>query len=152
MNSNLNFEFWPIWYRPKPEPGRTRLNRTGSHQFGEPAPDAPDEMDQNAPVPGPASEMAYMWSRSDCTEARAISHPAPPPSVAPVFSSPHRHLPIGKAASPDLVLTFLPGSPPPPATDLTVSFLHLASSPRELVDPLPRGRQAHVQMPRGSSC
>ena len=41
MNSNLNFEFGPVWYRPKPEPGRTgltgnRSNRTGSHRFGEP--------------------------------------------------------------------------------------------------------------------
>ena len=23
LNSNLNFEFGPVWYRPKPEPGRT---------------------------------------------------------------------------------------------------------------------------------
>ena len=43
LNSNLNFEFGPVWYRPKPEPGRTgltgnRLNRTGSHRFGEPWP------------------------------------------------------------------------------------------------------------------
>ena len=41
LNSNLNFEFGPVWYRPKPEPGRTgltgnRSNRTGSHRFGEP--------------------------------------------------------------------------------------------------------------------
>ena len=41
MNSNLNFEFGPVWYRPKPEPGRTgltgnRSNQTGSHWFGEP--------------------------------------------------------------------------------------------------------------------
>ena len=25
MNSNLNFEFGAVWYRPKPEPGRTGL-------------------------------------------------------------------------------------------------------------------------------
>ena len=36
LNSNLNFEFRPVWYRPKPEPDRTSLtgnrsNRTGSH-------------------------------------------------------------------------------------------------------------------------
>ena len=41
MNSNLNFEFRPVWYRPKPEPGRTNLtgnrsNRTGSHRFCKP--------------------------------------------------------------------------------------------------------------------
>ena len=45
FNSNLNFEFGPVWYRPKPEPGRTSLTgyrtgltgyRTGSHRFGEP--------------------------------------------------------------------------------------------------------------------
>ena len=41
FNSNLNFEFGPVWYRPKPEPGRTgltgnRSNRTSSHRFGEP--------------------------------------------------------------------------------------------------------------------
>ena len=41
MNSNLNFEFGPVWYRPKPEPGRTNLtgnrsNRTGSHRFCKP--------------------------------------------------------------------------------------------------------------------
>ena len=41
LNLNLNFEFWPIGYWPKPEPVRTgltgnRSNRTGSHRFGEP--------------------------------------------------------------------------------------------------------------------
>jgi len=41
LNLNLNFEFWPVGYRPKPEPARTgltgnRSNRTGSHRFGEP--------------------------------------------------------------------------------------------------------------------
>ena len=40
-NSNLNFEFGPVWYWPKPEPDRTgltgnRLNRTGSHRLGKP--------------------------------------------------------------------------------------------------------------------
>ena len=41
MNLNLNFEFGPVWYRPKPEPVRTgltgnRSNRTGSHRFCKP--------------------------------------------------------------------------------------------------------------------
>ena len=41
LNSNLNFEFGPVWYRPKPESDRTgltgnRSNRTGSHLLGEP--------------------------------------------------------------------------------------------------------------------
>ena len=41
LNSNLNFKFGPVWYRPKPKPGRTSLtgnrsNRIGSHRFGEP--------------------------------------------------------------------------------------------------------------------
>ena len=41
MNLNLNFEFWPVGYRPKLEPVRTDLtgnwsNRTGSHRFDEP--------------------------------------------------------------------------------------------------------------------
>ena len=41
FNSNLNFEFGPVWYRPKPEPGRTgltgnRSNRIGSHWFCKP--------------------------------------------------------------------------------------------------------------------
>ena len=41
LNSNLNFEFWSVGYRPKPEPVRTgltgnRSNRTGSHRLGEP--------------------------------------------------------------------------------------------------------------------
>ena len=41
LNLNLNFEFGPVWYRPKPKPGQTgltgnRSNRTGSHRFGEP--------------------------------------------------------------------------------------------------------------------
>ena len=36
LNLNLNFEFWPVGYRSKPEPVRTgltgnRSNRTGSH-------------------------------------------------------------------------------------------------------------------------
>ena len=34
LNLNLNFKFGPVWYRPKPEPGRIGL--TGSHRFGEP--------------------------------------------------------------------------------------------------------------------
>ena len=41
LNLNLNFEFGPVWYRPKSEPGRTSLtgyrsNRTDSHQFCKP--------------------------------------------------------------------------------------------------------------------
>ena len=41
LNSNLNFEFGPVWYRPKPEPVQTDLtgnwsNRTGSRRFCEP--------------------------------------------------------------------------------------------------------------------
>ena len=31
LNSNLKFEFGPVWYRPKPEP-----DRTGSHRFCKP--------------------------------------------------------------------------------------------------------------------
>ena len=41
LNLNLNLEFGPVWYQPKPEPGQTgltgnRSNRTGSHRLGEP--------------------------------------------------------------------------------------------------------------------
>ena len=43
LNLNLNFEFGPVWYRPKPEPEPdqtdltgNRSNRTGSHRLGEP--------------------------------------------------------------------------------------------------------------------
>ena len=41
LNSNLKFEFWPVGYRPEPEPDRTgltgnRSNRSGYRRFGEP--------------------------------------------------------------------------------------------------------------------
>ena len=41
FNFNLNFEFGPVWYRPKPEPVRTGLtgnwsNRTGYRRLGKP--------------------------------------------------------------------------------------------------------------------
>ena len=41
LNLNLNFDFGPVWYRTKPEPGRTgltgnRSNRTGYRRLGKP--------------------------------------------------------------------------------------------------------------------
>ena len=32
FNLNLNFEFGPVWYRPKPEPGRTGLTGNRSNR------------------------------------------------------------------------------------------------------------------------
>lgn len=79
---------------------------------------------------------------------------SPPPHSSPL-QSPHRHHLLSS-----LWQDSLPGPLPHLPTRLSSSrkgpdgsFLHRASSqPHELVDPSPRGWQAHVQMPRGSSC
>ena len=34
LNLNLNFEFGPVWYQPKPEPGRTGLTGNRSNRTG----------------------------------------------------------------------------------------------------------------------
>ena len=71
LNLNLNFEFGPVWYQPKPEPGRTgltgnRSNRTGSHRFGE-------------PWLGPASKCSERDGNARTVWSRL------PPSLSPVL-------------------------------------------------------------------
>ena len=77
FNSNLNFEFGPVWYRPKLEPVRTgnRSNRTGSHWFGEPW--SPHAHRRHSSIASCLLQLA----RGPAT-VRTRAHTPPPPQLA----------------------------------------------------------------------